>query len=291
MLYIDSPRPRTNSIALSLSSIKLSEFYAGFMTSSAKITLYLKETAPLESHEQDSRSSSDDAVTAESDDASPSTASWICPVCSYSNPAAVSDDARPKCALCGVPRDPLAYTASTSKSPTSSSPSAPAVHRSPSMPALRQPTPIIAGESASFDPQGGVGGTDGELNACPACTYLNHRSMKYCEICGTPLTSKASSNIHQSRSIGSTPAPSSAALPSTSTLRISFRKGGEKQFYSHLKRVLNAKAWNDVSIGLVAYFLALLNSLIDFHRVLPRQLCEEGMDPETGKSPDQESVR
>lgn len=247
LLYVDLARSRTNSLALSLSFITTSEYYAGFLSSSAKVTIYLKESTFVSpSGENTPRSSSDDVTAVDTDDALAAT-SWICPVCSYSNPAAVNDDARPKCSLCGVPRDPLAYAASMS---TSSRQNAPAVHRSPSMPTLRHPAPIPASEilAPNTDELAESDNSDPNSSPCPACTYLNHRSMRYCEICGTLLPSKLSYSSNQSsKSSGSTPAPVSITLPATSTLRISFRKGGDKQFYNHLRRVMKTKAWNDVS--------------------------------------------
>lgn len=241
LLYVDAARPSTNSFTLSLSHIRQSEYYAGFLSSSPKVTLYLKEHEVFGSLDEESPpNSSDEMLVANNDVLGPS---WICPVCSYSNPAAVDDDTRPKCALCGVPRDQLAYAAS--KRPQAS------VRRSPSLPTLRHPAPIPAiGASPSLDES--INGTNvgNDLNACPACTYLNHHSMKYCEICGTPLpvNSPAGYRVLPSRSSGSTPMPASINLSSTGTLRVSFRKGGDKAFYSHLKKVLQTRGRGDVSV-------------------------------------------
>lgn len=156
----------------------------------------------------------------------------------------MDDDLRPKCALCGVPRDPMAYAApGPSQTPT--------VHRSPSMPALRHPTPITATiSSSSPDEIPNSTDFDSDLNACPACTYLNHNSMRYCEICGTPLPVESPTGhlVPPPRSSGSTPMSSSVDLPSSATLRVSFRKGGDKAFYSHLKKVMQAKVWGNVSV-------------------------------------------
>jgi ESCRT-II complex subunit VPS36 len=242
LLYVDTARPSTNSFALSLSHIRQSEYYAGFLSSSPKVTLCLKEHEVSRSldDEESPPSSSDEMLVANDEVLGPS---WICSVCSYSNPATADDDMRPRCALCGVPRDPLAYAAS--KRPQTS------VYRSPSMPTLRHPAPITAtGTSPPPDGPTSSAHIDIDLNACPACTYLNHHSMKYCEICGTPLPVKspAGYRVPPSRSSGSTPMPASVHLPSTVTLRVSFRKGGDKAFYSHLKKVLQAKVWGDVSI-------------------------------------------
>ncbi|KAK9893474.1 hypothetical protein P389DRAFT_206904 [Cystobasidium minutum MCA 4210] len=69
-------------------------------------------------------------------------------------------------------------------------------------------------------------------SACPACTYLNHPSMHRCEICDTALGTSSTSSTNQT-------------APSTPTfVKLSFRKGGEKPFYSALKTSLQAKEWD-----------------------------------------------
>ncbi len=59
--------------------------------------------------------------------------------------------------------------------------------------------------------------------ACPACTYLNSPSNTTCEICTAEL-----------------PVP---LAPEISLIKLSFRKGGDKAFYSNLQSCLKTKAW------------------------------------------------
>ena len=110
------------------------------------------------------------------------------------------------CALCGVPRSDPSDPSSTSKS----------------LPSSRSVTP--------FPPE----------IACAACTFLNPASSKACEICGTPLP-----GMHS----GTAP-PSPALKPISDSdprlIRVSFRKGGDKNFYTVLKRSLQGKAWKVV---------------------------------------------
>ena len=107
------------------------------------------------------------------------------------------------CALCGVPR---------SDSPEPS-------QNSKSLPSSRSTTPFSS-----------------EI-ACSACTFLNATSSKSCEICGTPLP-----GMHS----GTAP-PSPALKPMSDSdprlIKVSFRKGGDKNFYTLLKRSLQGKAW------------------------------------------------
>ncbi|KAH7103770.1 EAP30/Vps36 family-domain-containing protein [Auriculariales sp. MPI-PUGE-AT-0066] len=71
--------------------------------------------------------------------------------------------------------------------------------------------------------------------SCPACTFINTPGRTACEMCESPLppTTRAS-----------TPKPPAAvAPPSSKSIKISFRKGGDRPFYTAMKRALQAKAW------------------------------------------------
>lgn len=107
------------------------------------------------------------------------------------------------CALCGVPRSDPSEPSSSSKS----------------LPSSRSSTPFSS-----------------EI-ACSACTFLNPTSSKACEICGTPLPGM--------RSGTAPPSPALRPIPDTEPrlIRVSFRKGGDKNFYAILKRSLQGKAW------------------------------------------------
>ena len=239
LMYIDHTYPQRNSLSLALSSVRQTEFYAGFLTSSAKITVFIQTDARQPSTPTDSSSLTLPVITG--DEGSASMESWVCPVCSYNNPPTVSEG-RPKCVLCGVVRDSRAYTASLIHTP---------LHRSPSLPSLRPPSfssdiTLVTSLTTSETPTSRLDSIE-----CPACTYLNHPSMASCEICGTTLRSQKI----PSRSSGSTPlsrsSPSTTpggtlvepVIPSRDVLRISFRKGGDKQFYNSLKKALMRKAW------------------------------------------------
>lgn len=115
------------------------------------------------------------------------------------------------CALCGVPRSDPSDPSTSSKS----------------LPSSRSVTPFSS-----------------EI-ACTACTFFNPASSKACEICGTPLPGMRS---------GTAP-PSPALKPISDTdprlIRVSFRKGGDKNFYTILKRSLQGKAW-EVSRSIIS---------------------------------------
>jgi len=92
---------------------------------------------------------------------------------------------------------------------------------------------------------------------CPACTFLNHPSLRVCEMCMTSLP-----NIEQIGSMKAKSSPSSRPIsPSpigdgsdaaNPLIKLSFRKGGDKSFYNVLRRTLKAQAWE----ASTAFFLS-----------------------------------
>ncbi|KAF8321044.1 EAP30/Vps36 family-domain-containing protein [Cantharellus anzutake] len=246
LFYIDVALPKLNSLGLNLSSVKQTEFYAGFLTSSPKITLLLKLTADgVDSASPISLLNDDDGIR-------PLGGSWVCPLCSYRNlPSA--NEGRPVCGLCGVPRDNRAYVAT----PESRRP-----HTLSLNPVSRFGTPPSASSQASIPIPAAslLSVSDSEdLVSCSACTYLNHPSMRICEMCDTVLPTRRSPQSIGSTSLASsqatTPKTDTSAflvevpLPSTDVLRISFRKGGAKSFYNTLKKALLRKAWMSEDSG------------------------------------------
>jgi len=107
------------------------------------------------------------------------------------------------CVLCGVPRSDPSEPSASSKS----------------LPSSRSATPFSS-----------------EI-ACSACTFLNPAPSKVCEICGTPLPGMRSGTAPPSPALK----PISDADPRL--IRVSFRKGGDKNFYAILKRSLQGKSW------------------------------------------------
>ncbi|CAD7066037.1 unnamed protein product [Tilletia caries] len=126
IIYVDHSAPLYHSCALSLVLVRQTEYYAGFLKSSPKITLKLEpQTQNVLAHQHASPRRSKNTLGAGSRIASTSAASsssvprdWICPVCSYAN---TDDD---KCALCGV-----SFLHSKARSPsTPTSTSTPEIH-------------------------------------------------------------------------------------------------------------------------------------------------------------------
>ena len=258
IVFISSSRPHSNSAALDLAAVKQTEYWVGFLKSHPKITLVLSEPAPAPSEAVSDMV----AATAARDKnrerlalaAAAGERAWVCRICGMRNVPSV--ELGLKCSLCGVARDPLP---STSSRPPSSlgnparNPSPPA--RRPSSFSSTSTRPAVSTSSTPqlFDPK-----ETGSRIACPVCTFLNHHSMATCEVCESPLfPSDGAAPSRVPPTLSSTP-PSRANTPGPTTdpasaipapsgsvfVRLSFRKGGEKIFYSTLKEALAKRAWD-----------------------------------------------
>jgi len=208
--------------------------------------------------------------------------SWECEVCGNRNPPGLSPMAARICTLCGVPRSSVPIPIKTPAAAAASIFSPPnRGHLSSSLPASALPSASSSSASLSSHPNQFNTPTStrpvletrtpGSI-ACPACTFLNHPSMRLCEMCTTPLPRLASSQTQPHSEGAETPtltstksAPSSRPAspdlggddddggegnPSRHMIKLSFRKGGDKAFYAVLKRSLLGKAW-EVSIVFV----------------------------------------
>lgn len=99
-------------------------------------------------------------------------------------------------------------------------------------------------------------GNDAQL-ACPACTFLNHPSLRNCEICGSALPRRtlggpsASGTSRTNKSAPSSRPPSPGGTREN-VLKVSFRRGGDKAFYAALKNALEMKVWGVVEPPIIA---------------------------------------
>lgn len=220
-----------------LSAVRQTEFYAGFMRSSAKITLTLglpDPAGPLPGPSASTLSpsvpssapgSASASVSTLLPPSSPAPATWSCGVCGHANPLPTSGlSPATKCALCGV-----AYATSRTMSPPPSRAGTPASLAAASSSAGAMTRSSLVSETDT-DADSDAPPPTSQV-ACPACTFLNHPSLAQCEICGTPLPRKR---------------PPQAQGRQQDTVRLSFRKGGDKEAYRRLKGVLSDKVWERV---------------------------------------------
>jgi ESCRT-II complex subunit VPS36 len=223
LVYTDAVHPQSCSLGISLAHVTQTDFYAGFLKSSPKVTLFLTRSDPdaAEIHAQ----------------------SWVCQVCSYRNPPGLGDTAR-ACSLCGVVRDGASLSTGTQVA----GPKSEELIYSGNIPSSLS-------SSASAIPHPTQSGVPDSI-ACPACTFLNHPSLRSCEICSTPLDPQVIAPTSRSFKSAPTSRPDTptAILSERDSIKISFRRGGDKHFYAALKRTLIGKAW-EVSIQKASSFM------------------------------------
>lgn len=91
---------------------------------------------------------------------------------------------------------------------------------------------------------------DKSVLICPRCTFHNHPSLRICEMCGASLPSfdhRNASNLEEN-SRSSSPAPEISHLTindgeELTSVKFSFRAGGDKVFYDRLKNAMIQRKW------------------------------------------------
>lgn len=263
--YVDNEEPRKYSVAVDLKEIDRPEFYAGFLKSSAKITLFpktpkktafggIRSPAPRYASPTDALVSQNGSPSRFVPSPAPArdvNATWICPICGMPNAVPANFDPGtanqhtplPACQACGV-KPPLALLikatiAAMSNRPSGTSSSMPGTPPN-STDALSMPPHVSASPKANSAP-----------NLCPRCTYQNFPGMTSCEMCSAPLqagSNRASRLIEETSNRPESPGPS---LPGSSivddhtieTIKFSFRAGGEKMFLDRLQEALVQRKW------------------------------------------------
>ncbi|KAF2124920.1 Vps36-domain-containing protein [Dothidotthia symphoricarpi CBS 119687] len=240
--YVDHAEPRKNSVAIFLEHVEKPDFYAGFLKSSPKITLYPKPVKHLSRGLSSSAAVRSPSSTPERH-SSPApvpppaiSATWVCPICSFSNPvpsnfdpALASRTPVPPCLACGIkPPTVLVVKAAIAAMSNRQAPAPP--------PKSSQGAPTPSSTATS------------SVLLCPRCTFQNHPSLSSCEMCGASLTAAVDKRLDLGRDMGraESPGPSLTTPLQSETpesIKISFRGGGEKIFYERLKNALVQRKW------------------------------------------------
>ena len=212
IFYIDAQYNRAHSFALDLNFVVQTEYYAGLFKSSPKVTLHLS------------------GRTATSGISTPQSGfeSWECEVCAFRNPPGLSPTAARVCGLCGVPRAVMPETTAP----------VPLAHQNSSTPLPSIVSPALPSSQDSVP--------------CSVCTFLNHPSLRSCEMCSAELPRVRRESVPPSRLPSPDLEDSDPSAPKS--IKISFRKGGDKAFYSLLKRSLQSKAWEVRTVDLLTLF-------------------------------------
>ncbi|KAJ5050327.1 uncharacterized protein L3040_002210 [Drepanopeziza brunnea f. sp. 'multigermtubi'] len=261
--YVDNGDPRKNSTAIDLKDVERYEFYGGFLKSSPKITLVPKpfKGTPIQNRTVSNLSTSSRSATASPartdapfhlpapDPIPASAATWICTICSFSNPVPSNFDPYSAnertplapCLACGIkPTYALvmkaAITAATNRAV-----------QAPPVP-LRAPLPLRGktdGPGPQSDAWPDMGCSSSGLETkpqtgtgpsfqCPRCTFLNHPS----------LVSWLDNSAARTESPGPTLQTMSLPGPENSeSFKLSFRAGGGPILFERLKGAMQQRKW------------------------------------------------
>lgn len=217
-LALENTIPPPAHLQVHLADIRQTEHYTGFLRSSSKITLQLG--VPTNQNDMGDAEVIGNVATS-STHSGGRVASWL----------RQSDWT---CRVCGFHNEAISATAiagrQSSQSRWSSAPGATACKLcGVARPEDDDPGRTTAVTSVTSDSP--TVSTTKQV-PCPRCTYLNDPRLYACEICGAKLTTITNQ----------TPDP-----PPPESIRISFRKGGDKEVYRRLKSVLASRTWEGKS--------------------------------------------
>lgn len=225
VIYIDSNNG-SHAIAVSLKDVARAEYVERFLLSSPKVKIYLKvedESTPVAGSSANSPQNLLASLPIDK------TVDWICVICSFNNHISTKTDLDvnfPRCTSCGIP------------------PSRSQIEQVIENAYSQQKAPPELQPSENTD-------------QCPKCTFINHPSMRYCELCGTelPTVKLALSRKIQDMDNHSTPNlraqnPLGLVLEEKEEytngrpyIKISFRKGGDLGFYEHIVEQIEKMKW------------------------------------------------
>ncbi|KAM0718695.1 hypothetical protein Q7P37_005766 [Cladosporium fusiforme] len=245
--YVDNDEPRKFSVALDLKQVDRTEAYAGFLKSSAKITLVSKVSkrasqaikspvpryaSPADALIQSSGSPSRSYASSPAP-ARDVNATWICPICGFSNavppnfdPATANQHTTlPPCQACGI-QPPLVHMVKAAIAAMSNRPSGQVSDPAPTSQRSLENDNYFGQEPTPSTP---LKGTAGTLSALAAT--------------GDRRSQLISESVKRPESPGPVLNESIIGNDNIETIKFSFRAGGDKVFHERLKGALVQRKW------------------------------------------------
>lgn len=225
LIYVDNLSPLDSSVSLDLNDIDSIDYQSRFLKRSSRLIIFLVSNKNNQIHNQSNflniSSSSSSSPSPSSSSYSTSTGfitEWICPICSANNVSngkiTLNSTDLPICNNCGIQMD---YN--------------------------------MTKESVRYHfnnsiPTTDINKDDNKL-PCPKCTFLNHVSIKYCEMCDTKLPQlkeklPSSSSFSFSSSLSNdNNRKIHLLLDRPKYIQISFRKTDGSLFFEATKKALH----------------------------------------------------
>lgn len=214
LIYIDNEDSKKYSVAIELADIANIDYTPKFLKSSAKITIFFKKLK-----KQKAKKITNQSIR---------TTTWICPICTFPNSVQTNINPNnteylPVCETCGIK--------STSE----------IIQDALNSSKLKEPTtphkPLAPKQIA-----------------CPTCTFLNHPSLRNCELCGTNLPSNQEnddevSNVDELQLFDDrieirTESNDGLEESKSPFIKLSFHKSGDKFFHNKLNENLEKFNWD-----------------------------------------------
>ncbi|WLF77288.1 Vacuolar protein-sorting-associated protein 36 [Lodderomyces elongisporus] len=247
IIYFDNDDCKNQSAAVDIRHLTSAELIDGFLRSSPKVKLFIK-TVENDDHGNGSVFNEPNNVT------------WVCKICSFNNVIEgafnLNLDEMPKCIACGVhpSRAHLENALENARSRPTPTPSpVPNLDSTSDASGYSSSTPSHNGhevlQPSSQRPTSLV--TSTSPGVCPVCTFHNHKSIKFCEMCGAEVNSMNNVSNSVTPEIDNNPLSLQLESPEQYTngqpyIKISFRKGGEKEFFQRVANIIDEIKWENL---------------------------------------------
>lgn len=232
VIYIDK-HDISLSVGLDLNQVSTASLVEGFFRSSPKVKLFLKNIDRSHTSSHTRETNYGKIYT-----------NWACYICSYNNEISLDyqiSKGAPICVSCGI-KSPIDIIESVLK-------------KKREQVELEGPTKSSSSgtETHTEDESESSKGSAAEKGHCKRCTFINHPSLRFCEMCGAELdtsdiSARSGAGILNAMDDKLVKESDLEGLEEVYTddkpyIKLSFRKDGALQFYNNLIEQLDKLKW------------------------------------------------